>query len=247
MPNSESFFVKSGYIPNEKKIFLKEEVQNYWTEERILSLQNIQYQYYVYTLAAKIAKRKKLLYFMDVGSGPATKAKEIISPLVKEAVLIDQSECKPLVQKLYPEARFITADLEVCDVDFEYLADLLICADVLEHLSNPYPCLKFSYNHLAPSGFAIFSTPERDILRGTDCNVSPHQDHVREWNQSEFKQLLEYSGFTVIEQTFLPAAKLPVFEDLLWKLSPKLIMPTDWKSCQVAICQKTKQSITKNN
>lgn len=238
MLKSENFFIKPGYVCNEKALTYQEDGHIYWTDERIQA--SHKFQYHVYLLAAKIAKKHKYSRFMDVGSGPATKAKKIIAPLVNEAVFLDQPDCEPLVHKFYPEAHFVAANLEVCDVDLAFSSDLLVCADVLEHLYNPLPCLKFSYNHLAPSGIALFSTPERDILRGPDCVVSPHPAHVREWNRDEFRKLLEYSGFNVIDQVLLPAAKMPFFEDAIWKINKSigLIGRTHWSSCQVAICSK---------
>jgi SAM-dependent methyltransferase len=240
MPSPDNFFIKPGYRFNENSSTYNydENNDNYWTDERIQNADK--FQYHVYLLAAKIAKDSGFKNFMDIGSGPATKAKKILAPIVKDAVLLDQPSCEPLVRKIYPESRFVATNLETSNIKLSFSADLLVCADVLEHLFNPLPCLELCYNHLSSSGVAVFSTPERDILRGPDCNTSPHPAHVREWNRSEFKQLLEYSGFDVVEQILLPAARMHFFEELVWKLNKKsgIFWRVHWKSCQVAICKK---------
>jgi hypothetical protein len=239
MSKPENFFVKLGYQCNETASTYEVEDSKYWTDERVKASNS--YQYYVYALAAEIVKKNQIKHIMDVGSGPAVKTKKLLSPFVGRAILVDQPNCAPLVERFYPEAKFVESNLEVCDVNLEDKIDLLICADVLEHLYNPLPCLEFSFEHILPSGFAVFSTPERDILRGKDCMISPHPAHVREWNLDEFKKLLEYVGFSVVEQLLMPAAKMHYVEELAWKIigaSGLITKPIHWKSCQVAICRK---------
>lgn len=237
MSCQDNFFIKSGYRCNENALtYEAEDTDKFWTDERLQT--SSKFQYYVYLLAAKLAKKNGFKRAIDIGCGPATKTKSILAPVINEIVLIDQPNCEVLTKNIFPQAHFISANLEECDVKLSHTSDLIICADVLEHLFNPIPCLKFALDHLSQSGIAIFSTPERDILRGTDCMTSPHAAHVREWNQFEFKQLLQYSGFKVIEQKFFPAAKLSYQEEILCNLSRGLFAPSHWKSCQVAICCK---------
>lgn len=239
MSTIDNFFIKPGYQCNKAAFTYELDDSKYWTNERIKSSNS--YQYYVYTLASEIIKKNEIRHIMDVGSGPAIKTRKLLSPFVDSAILIDQPNCAPLVDRFYPEAKFVGSNLEVCDVDLEDKVDLLICADVLEHLYNPLPCLEFSFEHILPSGFAVFSTPERDILRGENCMISAHSAHVREWNLDEFKKLLEYVGFSVVEQLLLPAAKMHYVEELVWKFfgaSGSITKQRHWKSCQVAICRK---------
>ncbi len=239
MSNSDNFFIKPGYKLNENAVtYEMTDNDKYWTNERIRT--SSKFQYHVYLLAAKLSKKYNLKSFIDIGSGPAVKAKKIIDSVIEKTLLIDQPNCEVLARQFYPEAQFIAGNLETCDFSVPFLADIIVCADVLEHLFNPMHCLNFSHNHLSTHGIAIFSTPERDILRGPDCMTSPHQAHVREWNQEEFKQLLEYAGFHVIEQLLLPASKMSYFEEILWVLSKSVGLPgrVHWRSCQVAICRK---------
>lgn len=240
MTNPEQkFFCKDGYVINdEAKTLDFSESEMYWTQERIDASSQKQYQYYVYKLAAKIARQRKFSSGMDLGSGPGIKTKIFLSTVLKDIVLVDQPNTEKIAKEVLPSANFVGANLEDCNVDVGGKFDLIVCADVLEHLFNPIPCLKFALNHLAPSGVAIFSTPERDIFRGEDCMHSPHPSHVREWNSKEFNALLTFSGFEVLQQKCLPIEKLTRFEAWGWLFFHRIIRKSKWSLCQVAVCTK---------
>jgi SAM-dependent methyltransferase len=235
MPSSDNLFCKDGYIINSQARTLNIlDSDDYWTQERID--RSGSYQYYVYKFAAKIALQRKFTCGMDLGCGPGTKTKVFFEKVLKEIILVDQPSSRNLIKNILPESHFIGTDLERCEISLDKSFDLIICADVLEHLFNPMPCLQFAREHLAPSGVAIFSSPERDILRGPDCLNSPHPSHVREWNSEEFKCLLQYSGFNVVNQLFFPIEKLSAFNNAARICIGKYIKHTQWNTCQVAIC-----------
>ena len=237
--NESNFFIKEGYICNDVVITYEvSAIGEYWTEERIFKSHF--FQHHVYTLAAEIAKENNFSIGMDLGCGPATKAKKILAPVLKEVYLVDQPNCESLVTKIFPEAKFFPVNLEYDGLSIDKQMDLIVCADVLEHLADPTACLEFALNHLSPSGIVVFSTPERDILRGSNCNNSPNSTHVREWNGSEFKNLLQWKGFTLIDYKLVPQAKLNFMEDILLPSMRLLPIKTKrWHSCQVAICKRS--------
>ncbi|HEY7841902.1 MAG TPA: class I SAM-dependent methyltransferase [Gammaproteobacteria bacterium] len=231
----ETFFVKDGYECNHAAASEETaELAAFWTPERIRNV--FAYQYHVYELAARIARDRGFRTGLDIGCGPATKTRSLLAPVVKELVLVDQPACAALVAKALPGARFVPLDLETCALTLPGDFELIICADVLEHLANPRPCLDFAREHLAAGGVAVFSTPERDTLHGTDCTRCLHDAHVREWNLAEFRSLLEWAGFVVTAQLTLPGARLPWFEERLRLLTPSGLRPRKWRSCQVVLC-----------
>lgn len=235
--NYSNFFIKDGYVCNHAaSTYEYSHVGEYWTKERIR--QSSEFQYHVYALASRIAKTRGFKIGLDLGCGPARKTEKFLVPYLSEIFLLDQPNLKTFASAVLPNGKFIGVDLEVCGVALERCVDLIVCADVLEHLHDPTNCLKFVFDHLAPDGVAVFSTPERDFLRGRSCLASSHPSHVREWNRKEFRQLLEYYGFKVIRQTLFPAARIPAVQDFIRSFSIELFMPNRWKSCQVAVCSK---------
>jgi predicted TPR repeat methyltransferase len=233
----DTYFVKEGYQINDNaKTFESAEKGEYWTPGRIQSVVNFQFDVYKY--AARAVKKNGLKSGLDLGCGPATKARDILLPVLRDLHLIDQPNCKEIAKATIPTANFIGVNLENFNLNLDKRFDIIVCADVLEHLANPLPCLKFAYDHLSSNSIAIFSTPERDILRGPDCTTSPHQAHVREWSEPEFRKLLEFAGFKVVKQKLLPPKRLNPLEDIARLTTFNLIKLKRWTSCQMAICRK---------
>jgi SAM-dependent methyltransferase len=235
MSGPEDFFVKDGYECNHAAVNHEQaNIAEYWTPERIGNV--FAYQYHVYELAAGVARDRGLRTGLDIGCGPATKTRKLLAPVLDDLVLMDQPACADLVAATVPGARFVPVDLETCGLTLPGGFDLIVCADVLEHLMNPRPCLDFARKHLAEGGVAVFSTPERDALRGRNCTRCLHDAHVREWNLREFRRLLEWAGFVVTAQPTVPVARLPRLEERLRVLTPAGFRPRRWRSCQVAVC-----------
>jgi SAM-dependent methyltransferase len=231
------FFIKEGYRGNHlARTYESSQAGEYWTAER---LQNVlAYQHHVYLLTAKLIEDKGLKSALELGCGPATKTASMLWPKLDCLTLIDQPTCERLVKETIPTATFISADIEHCELTLNQQFDLIVCADVLEHLANPLPCLEFAYKHLSQLGFAVFSTPERDILRGRKCMNSPHPSHVREWNKWEFNQLLNHVGFITYDHVLVPPARTSKFEELIRFLCADTIVVSKLHGCQVAICGK---------
>jgi SAM-dependent methyltransferase len=231
------FFVKEGYLSNQVARTLESsQAGDYWTDERLQKV--IAYQHHVYVFAATLVQQNALKSGLDLGCGPATKTAAVLLPKLERLTLIDQPTCERLAKKTIPSATFIGTDLEQCQVDLNQQFDLIVCADVVEHLANPLLCLEFAYSHLSPGGFAIFSTPERDVLRGLQCMHSPHPSHVREWNRREFKDLLEYVGYVVCNQILVPPARTTKIEELIRLLGRNVRTTPKLHGCQIAICRQ---------
>jgi SAM-dependent methyltransferase len=236
MPSrAENFFIKDGYVPNPSARTLDiESSDRYWTDERIEY--SARYQHHVYLLAAGIAARNQYQVGLDLGCGTGTKAARILGKVLPEMNLVDQPTSEELARRALPGARFVSADLETCEFELDTQLDLIVCADVVEHLVDPLPCLRFVRDHLKATGTAIFSTPERDILRGPDCMTSPHEAHVREWNAAEFRALLEHAGFRIRQQLTLPMERLPLLEEVARRSLHRILGLRRWHSSQVAVC-----------
>lgn len=75
--------------------------------------------------------------------------------------------------------------------------DMVICADVIEHVEDPVGLLE-SIKSARPK-IAVISTPERTLIPGADPLGPPRNIHHRlEWTRDEFAQLLA-DHFSVIE------------------------------------------------
>lgn len=233
-PSDDSYFIKEGYRPNlAQHTFDAVEGEAYWSHERLAI--GATYQFDVYVEALRGLEKGRLL---DVGSGPPQKLNRLLVADGQEVWLVDQPSTAALAKRFLPFAKFVAANLEEIDIDLGVRFDTIICADVIEHLVNPDPCLAFIRRHLAGHGAAYISTPERDVLRGRHCMDSPHPMHVREWNSAEFRALLESRGFLVERHHLLPQLLLPKWKSMLGQVMNVAGMPPAWYSCQVAVCRQ---------
>lgn len=229
---TKTFCIKAGYVPRPCAQTIEASPGEYWTPTRIKTASY--YQWDVYRLAGKIIKQHGLKTVLDVGAGYPAKL-----PLlgdVKEITLVDQSTLAPLVARDIPHVAFVPDDLENPTKLRERKFDLVICADVLEHLMDPDPCLQFIKNSTAR--FAVLSTPERDVVRGVDCMTSPKAEHVREWNADESRRYVESSGFDVIDQLLMPQGRLSQFKKSLASILG--LKSKRWAGCQTIVCAPRK-------
>jgi len=234
-PDGERYCIKPDYRPNLAAAGASTAATDYWTPERLRL--STRYQYDVYHAAAALMREPRVSSVLDVGSGPPVKLKALLPSKPLAVQLVDQAESAPLAEKFLPEARFKPVDLETVDLDLGQRFDLAICADVIEHLRDPDPCLRFIHRHLAADGKLLISTPERDILRGRACRTSPHADHVREWNREEFARFLASRGWRVVRHEILPAQRTSTPLRFVGRMLDRLGLAPEWYSCQMALCQ----------
>lgn len=197
---NNNFFIKNDYIVN-KEAITNDNVSgsNYWDEKRLYG--SAFYQYPVYKFAKKIIIKNKIKRVIDVGCGPGTKLNIIKKKLKKVHFIgIDQKNAIDYCKKKYDFGEWYVDNLENPFKSLDWIkGDLVICSDVIEHLQNPDVLMNYLKQKLDFGGYIILSTPERDLLNGKDCTVSPNKQHIREWNYSELKQYFEYHSFKVIE------------------------------------------------
>ena len=230
------FGIKPGYRENEPRSFDRDPDARYWTEQRIEA--SSRYQYPVYLMCRDLLRSRAARSFLDVGSGPGTKVAELIAPLCQDITLIDQPSSREILLRRLPDARFVAADLDDLDLDLERSFDLIVCADVLEHLKHPDACLTFIREHLAVDGVAVLSTPERDNLRGRECMESPHPEHVREWNAAEFRAFAESCKLRVERQVLLPAERIHPLELAVSRRLARFLWRRRWGANQVLVCRR---------
>jgi SAM-dependent methyltransferase len=234
--DSGRYCIKPDYQPNLAASNAGESAEPYcWTPERLALASR--YQYDVYRIAAQLMQGPGVSSVLDVGCGPPMKLKSLLPARPLAVHLVDQAQSAPLAAQLLPQAAFTAADLETIDLDLGRRFDLAICADVIEHLRDPDPCLRFIRRHLAPDGVLVISTPERDILRGRDCRSCPHPDHVREWNREEFARFLQSRNWRVVRHANLPQQRTAAPRRLLGGMLDRLGHAPKWYSCQLALCR----------
>jgi 2-polyprenyl-3-methyl-5-hydroxy-6-metoxy-1,4-benzoquinol methylase len=201
------YFIKQSYRIKEN-MTPKPAINNgsdYWEEYRIESSKY--YQYHVYKYARDLITRNSLKSVADIGCGSGWKLMNLIRPVCEDVLGVDQEAIIKINKEKYGDNYFKSDDFDSLDFKIKRKFNLVVCADVIEHLVDPDKLLNYIKNITDSSSTIIISTPERDIVRGKDNNESPNAEHVREWNKEEFKKYLLSHGFKIIDSKILPAQK----------------------------------------
>ena len=90
----------------------------------------------------------------------------------------------------YPWLVFSKVDLAL-GVKFYPTFDAVVCIEVLEHLDDPYACIRTCVRNMKPGGRMWFSTPNARAFPG---GHSGNPEHVREYTSEEASELLGVFG-----------------------------------------------------
>ncbi|MFS0515849.1 class I SAM-dependent methyltransferase [Nostoc sp. UIC 10607] len=127
-----------------------------------------------------------------------------------------------LARQNIPECKFIEASIyNLPDAELEKGFDIVIAAEVIEHLFYPRELLRSAKKYLQPQGHIILTTPFHGywknlamaLLGKMDQHLNPLWDggHIKFFSVATLTNLLEEEGFTDINFKF--AGRVPYF----WK------------------------------
>jgi len=204
----KTYCIKPDYQHRTENVTFESSAGSYWNSDRVRA--TLHNQAHTYHEAARLIRSEGLRSVMDVGCGVGMKLVNIIEPVAERCVGVDQPNAIDYAHRLFPDTK---AELRAVNLESEADTqlgqfDLIISADVIEHLLDPDMLLRFIRAHCHENTYVLVSTPERDVRRGADNCKSPKPEHVREWNRRELKEYFESSGFEVIDQKLLPGFKI---------------------------------------
>jgi 2-polyprenyl-3-methyl-5-hydroxy-6-metoxy-1,4-benzoquinol methylase len=207
-----NYFLPRGYAQQSRNLSLdtnRDAAEPYWAPWRIAD--SARYQHYVYARAARLAREHACHTLLDVGCGVGEKVRIHLAPIVPEITLLDQPSALALAAQRVPAATRIECDLETPPDSLGRAFDMILCADVLEHLLNPDAVLSLIRRACHPGTIVLLSTPERDRERGRACMASNKPEHVREWAMPEFAAYIRSRGFDILTHRVAPKDNAPVW------------------------------------
>lgn len=138
----------------------------------------------VYAIARDIAVGRGYRSVVDYGCGSGFKLMKYFSGY--ETVGYELEPTLSFLNKTFPDRRWQDDD------PYQFRCDMLICADVIEHMYDPVSLLKKIAD--SPLQLAIISTPSLEILseRGESPRLGPpdNRSHVNEWTTREFRDFV---------------------------------------------------------
>jgi SAM-dependent methyltransferase len=161
---------------------------------------DVRYQAPVYRLAAREARRCSAKVVVDIGCGSGDKLARYFSGSAARVIGVDQESAIALARHRFPAVEWLSGDLETNEFwsTLESLQpDLVICADVIEHLVDPAQLLD-RLRGLTGNGVLMLSTPDRSRLWGSQEGPPLNARHIREWSASELADFVRAHGFTIL-------------------------------------------------
>jgi len=188
--SNSQFEIKAGYFINKEDLHFND------------TSNKDEYQNEVYQHAQLLMSRHHLSTVLDIGCGSAFKLMKYMSQY--DTTGIDVQSTVEFLKHQYPDRNWLeTAKIKESSL---LTADLIICADVIEHVQDPTQLLTF-INRIRDWKFLVISTPDRDMARGRwSYGPPPNVFHIREWNREEAIRFLG-KYFEVLESTITNKAQ----------------------------------------
>lgn len=180
----KNYCIKTDYI-SRKEI-------HYFNAASRKDEKDLVFQKEVYERGKELADQDNLKSVLDVGCGSGFKLVKYFESC--ETVGTDLENTVNTLKTKYPDRRWEISDFNK-KIEEEF--DLVIAADIIEHLLDPDDLMLFLKN--INCKYIIISTPERD--KGTlGIDGPPHNFyHIREWNFLEFENYVRTFFENVIE------------------------------------------------
>jgi len=159
---------------------------------------------------------------LDVGCGNGALCRDLHALGIHVVGLEPSRDGFETAKKLNPDIRFYRAGVndsptEIEENDF----DLVVCAEVVEHLYAPELLPKMALEKLRPGGILLVTTPYHGYVKNLALAVlgkwdSHHQPlrtggHIKFWSRASLQSLLHRNGFRV--EKYIGVARIPY----LWK------------------------------
>lgn len=160
----DRYCIKDGYTPRLRNRFFDDTpLKDEWQNE-------------VYLKARAIADDRGFRTVLDIGTGSAYKLVKYFAEF--ETLGMDLPRTVKWLRRTYPTRQWTDR--------FEPYTgfDLVICADVIEHIPDPDQVLDL-IEKCRPK-VAVISTPDRSLLKRGLSGPPGNKAHVREWDFEEF-------------------------------------------------------------
>jgi len=187
---TSNYYIKHGYKANERPQYFN---------DILVDDKGIVHQPDVYPYAAFLSRRLNAMHVIDIGCGRANKLTSL-HPEFK-IIGIDHGSNIAFCKDKYPFGQWVEWNLEKGKIPLKKSLlnnSVIICADVIEHLTKPTNLLVNIRECLKYAAAAIITTPERDLVRGVEDFGPPlNLSHIREWNLHEMEELLKSVGLRI--------------------------------------------------
>lgn len=149
----------------------------------------LMYQVPVYQAVRRCILEHGCTSVLDIGCGNPQKLRAYVYPFVDRIVGVDLREIINQIKVDF--GIWFSCDLEKAKPNLEEKFDIIILADVIEHINNVKNVFDFIKQHAHKNTFILISTPERVSEK------SANEYHVKEYTKDEFIHVSKDNGLDV--------------------------------------------------
>ncbi|MFI5047250.1 MAG: class I SAM-dependent methyltransferase [Acidimicrobiia bacterium] len=237
--SDDHLFLPRGYSENQPEP-VDDAAGNYWASPAELAARDVRrYQDPVYRFAARrLSSGDEVV--LDVGCGTGDNMARRIASRVPRAIGVDQPSAVTIALARHPDVDWIAGDLR-SDPLWQRLRDLrpdlVICADVIEHVDDPVTLLGRLRELVGTGGRLVLSTPDRERVENQPALGPPRNPHhIREWTHAEMTQLVEFVGFAIRSSRHVLPRRYPLttleLKMVAWRAAHLRAVPGP-RSCMV--------------
>ena len=169
--DKSSYCIMHGYVERQNNSHFVDTLTDEWQDE-------------VYAHAYSLASVGNFTKIVDVGCGSGYKLMKYFSWSGNGTIGLDVEPTLSFLRKKYQPFQWYAVN-ETIPNHIRVDVDLLMSADVIEHVIDPNNFMKFLLSFNAK--LYVLSSPERVSCRGASSRGPPENvHHVREWSRSEF-------------------------------------------------------------
>lgn len=148
------------------------------------------YQQHVYQYARRAVVVNGARSILDIGCGNPQKLKAFILPFTNDITGVDLPEIVEMIDVGF--GKWIGCDLNDGRLRLRRKYDLIIAADVIEHLKSPKWLIRAIKDHANKRTIIVISTPEKKSIKVSNAA------HYREYERDELVNILRASGLDVV-------------------------------------------------
>jgi SAM-dependent methyltransferase len=240
MGSTATLFLPEDYVEN-APVSADADGTPYWKDDipdEVLRDRTLRWQEPVYRYASRHFATARTV--LDVGCGTGHKLVWHFGREARLLVGLDQGSAIERARHDFPDLTWIEGDLGADGLWAQAAAvapDLVICADVIEHVADPVDLL----DRLRAVGRVpiVLSTPDRSRLEGAPPLGPPlNPRHVREWTMEELQALVRSHGFELEHaRHLLPRSYAPAMVEVrrsAWRLLHRRAVP-DRRTCSTVV------------
>lgn len=232
----DRYCLPDDYEANAVNLTREESGQVYWDERRI-GLSGF-WQWDVYAWAAAIVEAEAIATVIDVGCGTGRKLAKLLQPRVQTCIGVDQERPIAYCRETHSGCTWIVDDLEAPSFSAPPGRSLIICCDVIEHLTEPDHLMRYLARLCGPDSLLLLASPERTRLRGPNNRQPSNPSHIREWTAAELGCYLSRFSFEIERTRFLRPLKPGWNRATLFQFLKQARPGRRWRFNQAVLCRR---------